>query len=228
MGKSIGIFETRGYSAALAAAEGILEVNGLKVLAIKQTGGGIVSLFCTGGMEQLKTGFKKAVQNSRLVGEIVATHLISQPKSEIENLIIKEISEKKVLSVIEKYYYKPALAHEKETGKSNITATKSNGILKKTSEETESRSVNSAALTSTIQRLRSEAFASSESQKEKVGKLKPKSEKKFTDLNIAKIQNLNVHQIRRLARNTDKFPIQGREISRANRKELLDYFKDII
>ncbi len=40
-------------------------------------------------------------------------------------------------------------------------------------------------------------------------------------------ENMNVHQLRKLARSTDDFPIQGREISRANRSVLINYFRGI-
>lgn len=39
------------------------------------------------------------------------------------------------------------------------------------------------------------------------------------------IYSLNVHQLRKLARQIDNFPIQGREISKANRNELLRHFE---
>ncbi len=41
------------------------------------------------------------------------------------------------------------------------------------------------------------------------------------------ILSMNVHELRRLARNTSNFPIKGRAISKANRKVLLDYFREL-
>ncbi len=41
------------------------------------------------------------------------------------------------------------------------------------------------------------------------------------------LENLTVEELRRLARKTEGFPIQGREISIANRSLLLDYFKNL-
>ncbi len=41
------------------------------------------------------------------------------------------------------------------------------------------------------------------------------------------ITTLNVHQLRKLARHTQNFPIIGREISKANRQELIYYFDSI-
>lgn len=44
---------------------------------------------------------------------------------------------------------------------------------------------------------------------------------------LAQIEQMNVHELRRLARHTENFPIQGRDISKANRQELIYYFKNL-
>lgn len=91
----------------------------------------------------------------------------------------------------------------------------------------------------------------------KVEILKEKSQKKFPDVkgmdHIAKLRAeaksemessetteqkskqldaetlaMNVHELRKLARNNPNFPIKGRGISKANRKVLLDYFKELL
>jgi len=41
------------------------------------------------------------------------------------------------------------------------------------------------------------------------------------------LESFNVHQLRKLARGVEIFPIHGREISRANRETLLAYFKSL-
>jgi len=41
------------------------------------------------------------------------------------------------------------------------------------------------------------------------------------------LSSLNVHELRKLARSADNFPIKGREISRANKDVLLAYFAKI-
>ncbi len=40
-------------------------------------------------------------------------------------------------------------------------------------------------------------------------------------------ENMNVHELRKLARATENFPIKGREISKANRQTLIEYFRSI-
>ena len=75
----------------------------------------------------------------------------------------------------------------------------------------------------TIDRLKKEALGKTEEKEEK-----PEIEEKITTIDLREIEKLNVHQLRRLARSTENFPIQGRVISRANRRELLDYFKTMV
>ncbi len=41
------------------------------------------------------------------------------------------------------------------------------------------------------------------------------------------LEKLNVHELRRLARSIENFPIKGREISKANRQLLLEYFANL-
>lgn len=48
------------------------------------------------------------------------------------------------------------------------------------------------------------------------------------DYTIGELESFNVHQLRKVARHTENFPIQGRDISKANRKKLLDLFREIL
>jgi microcompartment protein CcmL/EutN len=71
----------------------------------------------------------------------------------------------------------------------------------------------------TISRLRQEALG-------KTKKTSPQAQKE--DMNgpqSEEVESLNVHQLRRLARDTENFPIKGREISKANRQELIEFFR---
>ncbi len=91
----------------------------------------------------------------------------------------------------------------------------------------------------TIARLRREALgdtkydeAEAKRNVNSIAEKKTKSnteneELKFENLSLPEVENLNVHKLRRLARSTSGFPIQGREISKANRKELLHYFNKL-
>lgn len=45
---------------------------------------------------------------------------------------------------------------------------------------------------------------------------------------LEEFSKLNVHQLRRAARDFEKFPIKGRQISKANRNTLLNFFRELL
>jgi len=47
-------------------------------------------------------------------------------------------------------------------------------------------------------------------------------------LDYSQLEGLTVEELRRLARKTKGFPIYGREISRANKSTLLNFFKELM
>ena len=84
---------------------------------------------------------------------------------------------------------------------------------------------------STIERLRREALGIEE-KKSTVKKdidVKAKTiSSKNSKIDFNEIEKMNVHKLRRYARDFEKFPIKGREISRANRDELVKLFETIV
>jgi microcompartment protein CcmL/EutN len=84
----------------------------------------------------------------------------------------------------------------------------------------------------TIERLRKEALGLNKKDKEKPVSKEIKSKKETKKMNKeshkdSDLQSLNVHELRKLARNKKNFPIQGREISKAKREVLLAYFQNL-
>ena len=93
----------------------------------------------------------------------------------------------------------------------------------------------------TISRLRRQALGLeilSDDSEEEVNRLtnfeeKPERKKVNKKVRLEKsesveaLSTLNVHQLRRAARDVKEFPIKGRQISKANRDTLLDYFREL-
>ena len=229
MEKSLGILETKGYAAAYSAADKILEDSSIELIKIEKTGGGIISVFFKGDNESLKSAFEKGIQQARSVGEIVSLNIINQPNKKIEKLLFSleqtAFRSTKVSSEIEK---DKTISPKSEVKAGKTEVPKPVKALREITEA--NKKIKSSKLlnsTSTIQRLRREALSSDNLTKEKETKPKIREVKESSQINLGKIENLNVHELRRLARSTNGFPIQGREISRANRKELANYFKEI-
>lgn len=47
----------------------------------------------------------------------------------------------------------------------------------------------------------------------------------ISQINFDELETLNVHKLRRLARGLEDFPIKGRDISKANRQDLIEHFR---
>ncbi len=96
-------------------------------------------------------------------------------------------------------------------------------------EESEADDLFSSSASDTIARLRQEALGVP--AKKSVDKTSSSNEEinveEIKDFRTIDLNSMNVHLLRRLARHTEGFPIQGREISRANRKELIDFFESL-
>ncbi|OGU81199.1 MAG: hypothetical protein A2W11_08280 [Ignavibacteria bacterium RBG_16_35_7] len=228
METSFGILETKGFAAAITAADKILEDNNIDLLKIEKTGGGIISLFFKGDAERLKAAFEKGIKQARLVGEIVALHISNQPNKKIEKLLFagdkaNDVTSAKKRTALEKFVAKKAEAEPEKTKEQKPVKT----VRKLSAVGKKNKLSKPSEVTSTIQRLRREALSSSNIAKEKETLSKVREGNVLSEINISKIENLNVHELRRLARSTNGFPIQGREISRAIRKELVNYFKDL-
>jgi microcompartment protein CcmL/EutN len=85
----------------------------------------------------------------------------------------------------------------------------------------------------TIARLKKEALGIKESENvlnRTLTNLKESETENESDgpADLEQLKKFNVHKLRRYARSFNGFPIKGREISRANREELLNYFKELI
>ena len=217
MNKTLGLFETKGFAAALAAADIILDDEDIELIKIEKTGGGIVSLFFIGESERLKVMFEKGIPKARLVGEIVALHVLPRINSKIETTIPVSRAESKhsiEKEVINQEYLKNLDILPKISGKQ--FAKTGNTTRKQTEAKNTNKSLKIPETTTTIQRLRQEALASAENTRESKTSLKVRDGKKIQTINLGKIENLNVHEMRRMARSTSGYPIQGREISKAS------------
>lgn len=225
---SLGIIETKGYATAASAADKILEDKKIEFKKVEKIGGGIITLFFEGEHDHLKTAFEKGIQQARLIGEIVAVNILKNPDENIEKMLVSKERASFSTTVDKNQIVKTQILDKASNGKKqNINIKKS---IKKLPISVDEKSKSKTILfssSSTIQRLRREALSSRKSEKDEALKSKGRKNKEFSQINLSKIENMNVHELRRLARGTSGFPIQGREISRANRKELVNYFKEI-
>lgn len=228
MSKALGLIETRGLVAAIEAADAMLKTSNVRLIGKEIVKPALVTIKIVGDVAAVKASVDAGAAAAKKVGIVVSTHIIPQPDSQMESLIpeIKDDELKK-----EKQTELPRRSEAEKIQKSikqaeiaPPTKSKEPEPEKKLIAETKKTSMDENAIkTDHLERLRMEALGmKSEKIKQKETRASADTKGPSPDL-----ENMNVHQLRNLARKTKGFPIQGREISKANRQELLSYFKKI-
>ena len=211
--KALGMIETRGLIASIEAADAMVKAAKVRLLGKEKITAGLVTVMVVGETAAVKSAVDAGAAAAQRVGELVSTHVIPRPDDQIDNIVpnMDSVEAEKVKDeVVEipdrrRRGRKPGSVKQKEIIPEEID------LFEKSS------------TSSTIDRLKKEALGRSVS--EKVQKTKPAKKPDFT---LEELEVMNVHQLRRFARGIESFPIKGREISRSNRGELLDYFKALL
>ena len=141
-GPALGMVETRGLIAAIEAADAMAKAAEVSLIAIEKVTAALVTVHIKGEVAAVRSAVDAGVAAAGRVGEVVSSHVIARPASEVSDLI------------------------NKESG--------------------------------------SHAPASSQT-----------------------LEDMTVNELRSRARQVSDFPIQGRDIAKANKAELLRYFQDL-
>ncbi len=203
MPKALGLVETKGLVGAIEAADAMVKAANVTLVGKEKITAGLVTIKIVGDVAAVKSAVDAGAAAAQRVGQLVAIHVIPQPSDQLIQLY-PEIDDK---AEPEKKIVKSEKVKSENT-KQNLSGEQLSFSTVDTSEK--------------IQKLREEALKDSS----KESSLQPDNSEEIDFRNID-LQSLNVHQLRKLARGVSNFPIKGREISKANRQTLLNYFDEI-
>jgi microcompartment protein CcmL/EutN len=235
MNNSFALLEVNGFCASIYAIDALLKNSSVEI-ELDEINNGNVLLKMRGNFPQINYALHLAVATINKISSVAnftvlenlnpsiereffnrtKKHHIRQIKSEIkseEKLItsrIEELPEKKSESVKVRKFKKTVVKK-----------------LSKPKEEIQSSETSDINL-STIERLRLEALGKKIEAEKKSEVSKPKAVSSYVVKKLSDLDGLNVHKLRRVARDFEEFPIKGRQISIANRDELMVYFKQIL
>jgi len=210
--RALGMVETRGLVASIEAADAMVKAANVQLLSKEKITAGLVTILIVGETAAVKSAVDAGAAAAQRVGELVSTHIIPRPDDQIDDMVSGK-SPKKAKQE------KPKTLTEKKTERS-----KKQTLVKKVEKVEDIKPETKSSTSSTIDRLKEEALGGIATIEKPA-----KGKKKFDfGISMAELEVMNVHQLRRFARDFEAFPIKGREISRANRGELLDYFKALL
>src|SRR5271170_5406952 len=80
---AIGLIETKGYVAALAAADAMVKAANVAIVGRQEVGDGLVSVTIVGDVGAVKAATEAGAETATSVGELVSVHVIPRPHPEL-------------------------------------------------------------------------------------------------------------------------------------------------
>lgn len=85
--EALGMVETRGLVAAIEAADSMLKAANVTLVGTEKIGSGLVSVMVRGDVGAVKAAVEAGGNNAAKLGELVATHVIPRPHTDVEKIL---------------------------------------------------------------------------------------------------------------------------------------------
>ncbi|MEE9430018.1 MAG: BMC domain-containing protein [Melioribacteraceae bacterium] len=223
MNLALGLIETKGLVGALEAADAMAKAASIRIIGKEKVSAGIVLIKIEGEVAAVKSAVDAGSVAAQRVGQLLSAHVIPRPGEQIGSILIenKDLVKESQKVIATDNVVEPIVkkAEPKEI-KREVSVTSEKKIKEKPLAKI------AAKVTPKPKPIKKQ-----NKPKVKIVKAMPKtvSSKKGSSklTRLSELETLNVQALRKLARSNDRFPIKGRDISKANRGKLLDYFKKI-
>ncbi len=83
MSEALGMIETKGYVAALAAADAMVKAANVTIVGREEVGDGLVTVVIQGDVGAVKAATEAGSETAATVGELVSAHVIPRPHAEL-------------------------------------------------------------------------------------------------------------------------------------------------
>jgi microcompartment protein CcmL/EutN len=84
------MIETKGYVAALAAADAMVKAANVSIIAREEVGDGLVSVVIQGDVGAVKAATEAGAETASTVGEIVSVHVIPRPHPDLDRHFVHQ------------------------------------------------------------------------------------------------------------------------------------------
>ena len=194
---SLGLVETKGLVAAIEAADTMVKTAHVVLVGKEITRGALVTIKVIGDTAAVRSAVEAGAAAAQRVGELVSQHVIPRPAEGLEELI----------------YTEAQLPHQ--DGEQPADGEQAVHVEKDLPREVEEPTNRHSAESDEIEEPAEEPIQ--EELYTMPDGLSPELQAYFKELD-----SMTVHELRRLARTIENLPIYGRQISRANKKELME------
>jgi ethanolamine utilization protein EutM len=86
--EALGKIETKGFVAAVEAADAMVKAAKVVLTRYEKTGGGLVAVFVRGDVGAVQAAVDAGGQAAQRVGELVSAHVIPRPDESLEDIML--------------------------------------------------------------------------------------------------------------------------------------------
>ena len=87
--EALGMVETRGLTAAIDAADAMTKAAEVTLVGTEKIGSGLVTVLVRGDVGAVKAAVEAGESAASKLGELVATHVIPRPHTDVEGILPK-------------------------------------------------------------------------------------------------------------------------------------------
>lgn len=196
--EALGMIETKGLIPAIESADAMLKAANVTLVDRVFVKGGLVTIIVEGDVGAVKAATDAGAAAAQRIGTLLSVHVIPRPHEEVGKTIIEPTSKKKIK--------KPESKEEVKVSKEAVVAAKpvkTEAVVEVKEEKTET--------------------ATEDFHKENLDKL---VETEGLDKALEFLEGFKVSRLRNLAREYGDLDIAGRQISRADKTQLIGELKN--
>ncbi|WP_257285443.1 propanediol utilization microcompartment protein PduA [Endozoicomonas sp. SESOKO1] len=91
--EALGMVETKGLTAAIEAADAMVKSANVHLVGYEKIGSGLITVVVRGDVGAVKAATDAGSCAASAVGEVVATHVIPRPHTDVEAILPKSARE---------------------------------------------------------------------------------------------------------------------------------------
>lgn len=85
--EALGMIETRGFVAAVEAADSMCKAANVTLAGMEKIGSGLVTVMVRGDVGAVKSAVEAGASKAGTLGELTATHVIPRPHGDVEQAL---------------------------------------------------------------------------------------------------------------------------------------------
>jgi len=85
--QALGFIETKGFVAAVEAADSALKAANVSLVGQKRVGSGLVAVILTGDVSAVKAAIEAGTESASAIGQVIAAQVIASPHEDMSGII---------------------------------------------------------------------------------------------------------------------------------------------